>query len=123
MIPLAKDVSALIGEFAEGVENRSLLHEKFAFPKVWAEPEKVNDAGRWSVLRIVTRGPDLLRGDASRLRYQASGRNINPDKADKLRREAGLAEKLANTARVNPALAEAVSRNTKRLLTDLEQSF
>src|SRR2546428_5534736 len=39
MIPLAKDVAALVGDWAEGVENRSLLHEKFALPKVWGAGE------------------------------------------------------------------------------------
>ena len=59
MIPITKDVAALIGEWAEGVENRSLLHEKFALPKVWDAPAKLDNAGRWSVLRIVTPGISL----------------------------------------------------------------
>lgn len=123
MIPLAKDVAGLVGDFAEGIDNRSLLYEKFAFPKVWGQPEKANDAGRWSVLRIVTRGSDLLKADATRLRYQASGRNVNPDRADGLRRQAALAEKLANIARPDATLAHASARNTKKLLADLEHSF
>jgi hypothetical protein len=53
MIPLTKDVAALVGPWAEGVENRSLLHEKFALPKVWSAGVggKLNDAGRWRTER------------------------------------------------------------------------
>ena len=72
MIPLAEDVAALVGDWAEGVENRSLLHEKFALPKVWGTPEKLDNAGRGMFLRIVTRGADLLKEDARRGRDQAS---------------------------------------------------
>lgn len=125
MIPLTRDVAALVGEWAEGVQNRSLLHEKFALPKVWdaGEHSKLNDAGRWSVLRIVTRGADLLRGDAQRLRREASGRNVRPDVAERKEHEARIAEKMANIARVDTALASVESQNAIRFLTDLGKSF
>ncbi len=125
MIPLAKDVAALVGEWAEGVENRSLLHEKFALPKVWdvGDGGKLNDAGRWSVLRIVTRGADLLRGDAQRLRREASGRNVRPDVAERKEREAHVAEKIANIGRVDSALARVGSANAIRFLADIGKSF
>jgi hypothetical protein len=125
MIPLTRDVAALVGEWAEGVENRSLLHEKFALPKVWGVEEgaKLNDAGRWSVLRIVTRGADLLRGDAQRLRREASGRNARPDVADRKEREAHVAEKMVNIGRVDAALARVGSENAVRFLADVGKSF
>ena len=125
MIPLTRDVAALAGEWAEGVENRSLLHEKFALPKVWGVERgaKLNDAGRWSVLRIVTRGADLLRGDAQRLRREASGRNARPDVADRKEREAHIAEKMANIGRVDAALARVGNENAVRFLADVGKSF
>jgi len=123
MIPLTKDVAALVGDWAEGVENRSLLHEKFALPKVWGEPSKLNDAGRWSVLRIVTRGADLLRGDAQRLRREAGGRNGQPHVAERKEREAHIAEKMANIARGDARLAETASTNARRFLEELGKSF
>jgi CRISPR type III-B/RAMP module RAMP protein Cmr6 len=125
MIPLTRDVAALAGEWAEGVENRSLLHEKFALPKVWGVEggAKLNDAGRWSVLRIVTRGAELLRGDAQRLRREASGRNVRPDVADRKEREAHVAEKMANIGRVDAALARVGSENAVRFLADVGKSF
>ncbi len=125
MIPLTKDVAALIGEWAEGVENRSLLHEKFALPKVWGAGlgRKLNDAGRWSVLRIVTRGSELLRGDAQRLRREAGGRNASPEVADRKERDAHIAEKMATIAKVDGALAKVGNDNARRFLIDLEISF
>ncbi len=125
MIPLTKDVAALVGPWAEGVENRSLLHEKFALPKVWGVENgaKLNDAGRWSVLRIVTRGSELLRGDSQRLRREAGGRNARPDVAERKEREAHVAEKMATIARVDGALAKVGNDNARRFLDDLDKSF
>lgn len=125
MIPLTRDVAALVGEWAETVDNRSLLHEKFALPKVWGVKNgaKLNDAGRWSVLRIVTRGSDLLRGDAQRLRREAGGRNVLPDVAERKEREAHVAEKMATIARVDSALAKVGNDNARRLLDDVDKSF
>jgi CRISPR type III-B/RAMP module RAMP protein Cmr6 len=107
------------------VENRSLLHEKYALPKMWGVENggKLNDAGRWSVLRIVTRGPDLLRGDAQRLRREASGRNVRPDVAERKEREAHVAEKMAAVARVDAALAKIAYDSARSLLADLAKSF
>jgi CRISPR-associated protein Cmr6 len=125
MIPATKDVAALVGEWAEAVENRSLLHEKFALPKVWGAGEggKLNDAGRWSVLRIVTRGSELLRGDSQRLRREAGGRNARPDVAERKERDAHVAEKMATIARVDGALAKVGNDNARRFLDDLDKSF
>jgi CRISPR type III-B/RAMP module RAMP protein Cmr6 len=125
MIPLTKDVAALAGEWAEGVENRSLLHEKFALPKVWGVGDvgKLNDAGRWSVLRIVTRGSELLRSDSQRLRRESGGRNVRPDVAERKERDAHVAEKMATIARVDGALAKVGNDNARRFLADLDKSF
>jgi hypothetical protein len=73
MIPMSPDVRRLVGDWAEQVDNRSLLHEKFALPKVWGVEggDKLDNAGRWSVLRIVDRGADLLNKDAGNSRNQA----------------------------------------------------
>ncbi|HVV00601.1 MAG TPA: type III-B CRISPR module RAMP protein Cmr6, partial [Verrucomicrobiae bacterium] len=125
MIPIAKDVAGLVGEWAEGVENRSLLHEKFALPKVWGAKKegKLNDAGRWSVLRIVTRGSDLLRGDSQKLRREAGGRNTRPDVAERKEDEAHVAEKMSNIAKVDSALPKIANENGRRFLQDVEKSF
>jgi CRISPR type III-B/RAMP module RAMP protein Cmr6 len=125
MIPLSRDVAALIGDWAEGVENRSLLHEKYALPKVWGQaPDvKLNDAGRWSVLRIVSRGSELLKGDAQRLRREAGGRNTRPDVVDRKERDAGIAEKISVVARIDPKLVPAANSSARNLLSDITRSF
>jgi CRISPR type III-B/RAMP module RAMP protein Cmr6 len=38
-IPMTPDVARLIGRSAEGVENRSLLHDKFIFHKKWPQED------------------------------------------------------------------------------------
>src|SRR5579885_2938590 len=108
MIPISPNVRELVGDWAENVDNRSLLHEKFALPKVWGagEERKLNDAGRWSVLRIVSRGPDLLRKDAERLRREAGGKNVQPHVRQRKERDAGIAEKMAKVARFDPELGK-----------------
>lgn len=123
MIPLSKDVANLVGEFADNVDNRSLLYEKFAFSKVWGQPNKIDDAARWNVLRIANRGGELLKNDAARLRNQAAGKNVRPDKAERLQQAAQIAEQLARVTPPNPTLAKTVGENTRRLLSDLQRSY
>lgn len=121
MIPLSKDVANLVGEFAESVDNRSLLYEKFAFSKVWGQPFKVDEAGRWNILRIVNRGGELLKNDAANRRSQAGGKN--PDKAKRLQQAAQIAEQLARITPPNPTLAKIAGENTRQLLSDLQRSY
>lgn len=125
MIPIPRDVAELVGDWAEGVENRSLLHEKFALPKSWGlgADSKLNDAGRWSVLRIVTRGSDLLRGDAERLRREAGGRNTRPDVAERKQRDADVARSMSNIAKAGNGLSQAANENARRFLADLAKTY
>lgn len=122
MIPMARDVRGLIGDFADGVDNRSLLYQKFTLPKVWGQFAKVNDAGRWSVLRIVSRGAVLLKKDVERMEYSAGGRNVRPENAEKLQRDAQIARKLSVIALPDPDLAKKAAENARRLLADLDKS-
>jgi len=123
MIPISSDVRRLVGDWAEHVENRSLLYEKFSLPKVWGQQNKLHDAGRWSVLRIVSRGADLLKGDAQRLRSEAAGINVRQDVADRKRHQAQIAEKMSNIARSDSELPKAANTNATRFLSDLNKSF
>lgn len=126
MIPISPDVRQLVGDWAEHVENRSLLHEKFALPKVWGIDGggKLDNAGRWSVLRIVMRGADLLNKDANNSRNQAQKlADKNPDKADKLFRDATVAGEMAVIAKPDDKLPTAANANATRFLADLGKSF
>lgn len=125
MIPTSPDVRQLVGDWAEQVENRSQLHEKFALPKEWGVEggAKLDSAGRWSVLRIASRGSELLKEDARRLRREASGRNTRPDVADRKRRDADIAEKMASIARSDPKLVLVANRSAHNFLADMARSF
>ncbi len=126
MIPISPDVRLLVGEWAEQVENRSLLHEKFALPKLWGAGEgaKLDNAGRWSVLRIVSRGSDLLRKDAEDLGGQARRlADKNPEKAERSHQQAEMALKMSLVAKGDAALVQVANRNSRSLLSDLARSF
>lgn len=122
MIPMSTDVRQLVGEYAEHVDNRSLLYEKFSLPKVWGHERKFDDAGRWSVLRIVSRGSELLNQDANDRERRASGKNVQPQNAGRMRSEAQLARKLANVAKADPNLTRVANENARAFLKDLQQS-
>ncbi len=145
MIPQAKSVAALVGEWADGVENRGLLHERFALPKAWGQPEahKLDNAGRWSLLRIVSRGSTLLMNDAAKLRDDASRRRRRAkdepsagkrgemvERAEETERQAKIAENMAKTAKRFEAplkesdpLLQAATRNSVAFMGDVGKSF
>jgi CRISPR-associated protein Cmr6 len=125
MIPMSPDVQRLVGDWADQVDNRSLLHEKFALPKVWGVEDggKLDNAGRWSVLRIVTRGSDLLRKDAERLRREAGGRNVQLHVRQRKERDAVVAEKMAKVAQFDRNFTQAANANATRFLDDLSKSY
>lgn len=123
MIPLTREVAGLIGEFAKGVENPGLRYEKFAYAKVWGESRKVDDAGRWNVLRLSTGGPRVLRTEARDLRRKADGPNVQPHNARRHRENADLLDRLAEVPAPDPAVADIAGRNTQQLLQSLESSF
>lgn len=125
MIPTSPDVRTLVGDFAEQVDNRSLLYEKFSLPKVWgqAEGRKLNEAARWSILRIVWRGGELLAGDAKALESRASRRNVQPHNTERMRHEARVASKMATVAKPDSVLAQAATDNARNLLAALARSY
>lgn len=124
MIPISPDVRQLVGDWAENVDNRSLLYEKFALPKVWGagEERKLNDAGRWNVLRIVSRGPELLSKDAERLRREAGGPRVQPHVRWRKERDAHIAEKMAKVAHFDAALGKAANANASQFLEALKKA-
>lgn len=123
MIPLTKKVADLIGEFAEFVDNPGLRYDKFPYAKWWGEGRKVDDAGRWNVLRLSTGGPRVLRLEAAELRHKANGPNTNPDNARKFQENASLLDRLAQIPIPSASLNDVATDNTRRLLADLDRSY
>ena len=89
--PIAPDVAEVIGECAENVENRSLLLDKFVMHKSWpqvylestGETMRMDDASRWSFIRMAQNGEDFLRRELENGERLAHGRNARPDDQEK----------------------------------------
>lgn len=75
-IPIANDVANLVGDFAEQIENRSLLLDKFVLPKYWIDEgaDRQDKAARWSLLRICDGGSKILLDEANDAQYMAQKR-------------------------------------------------
>lgn len=109
MIPMSSDVAEAVGQWAEEVENRSLLHEKFALPKFWNAPQgrKIDDAGRWNILRIVENGKALLNEDSARLLRESQGKKASPETAQRKELLSGIAEKMSKSGRISNFAGQA----------------
>jgi CRISPR type III-B/RAMP module RAMP protein Cmr6 len=123
-IPITRDYAAAVGDWCEQVENRSLLLNKFAFPKNWGDDNKENSASFWSLMRVAANGSALLTQKAADLERRANGRNIETqDKADRLRREAQHCRNLAGTAATGAALDKLRAAHTARFLELLRATY
>ena len=129
-IPIAGDVAAVIGKFAEKVENRSLLLDKFVFHKKWPIEQdergrdvKWDEASRWSFWRISEGAQSVLRDAAENKERQANGRNVNPSKAERLRSEASMASKLSNVSWNDSEIEPLRERHTRHFLSLFRNAF
>lgn len=123
-IALAPDVAALTGPFAEKVENRSLLLDKFIFHKSWPVEEdergrlvKWDEASRWSFMRLADDGAAVLRKQVADLRRDAGGKNIEPANRDRKLAQAKIAEQLSQIAPPGKDIAELRAQHTRRFIS------
>jgi len=123
-IALAPDVAALTGPFAEKVENRSLLLDKFVFHKSWPVEEdergrivKWDDASRWSFMRLADDGAAVLRKHVTDLRRDAGGKNIEPANRDRKLAQAKIAEQLSKIAPPGKDIADLRAKHTRRFIS------
>lgn len=122
-IPITKEYAEAVGLWCERVENRSLLHEKFAFPKEWGGDNKVNQAANWSLMRIASNGATLLKQKAAELERKANGRNIETEeKQQRLRKDAEQCRKLAGR-RLESGLDALRPKHSARFLELLHTSY
>lgn len=129
-IPIVADVAELVGAAAEGVENRSLLLDKFVFHKRWPSVSdssgkqiKWDDASRWSFMRIAHKGSELLSREAIDKRRAAQGPNIGVENKELRLAEAGIAEVLARVAWDSTKIAALRAKHTRRFLALFESAF
>ena len=100
--PIAPDVAAVIGEYAERVENRSLLLEKFVLHKAWprvvsevtGKEIKWDEASRWSFVRVSQIGKEILDNEYADLESKANGRRAKPENIEKFKLEGDVVRKL-----------------------------
>lgn len=110
--PIVGDVAELIGSYAEKVENRSLLLNKFPIHKRWPvdpyEPDrKWDDASRWSFIRVAENGSAQLDNELRNRERVANGRNTQEPKRRKAEAECEIIRHLKNCAcrRLDPNLS------------------
>lgn len=104
--PIAAEVADVIGAWADQVDNRSLLMDKFILHKSWpsvcsdlnGKPIKMDDASRWSFIRMAQNGGDYLQRERDSLERTAQGRNVCPENAERAKVKANLVGKLRSCA-------------------------
>ena len=92
--PIAPDVAEVIGECAEKVESRSLLLDKFVLHKSW--PMEMDNASRWSFIRMAQNGADFLRRERQSLERAANGANASELNREKSRTMADVLASFEN---------------------------
>lgn len=124
-IPVAGDLIDAIGPFAERVENRSLLLDKFVFHKQWGLGElKANDAHRWTLLRISENGPAVLNRESQDKKAQAQRLAAkNPEKSQRLKEESDIAASLASTRVESGDLTTLRAKHTRRFISLFRSAF
>ena len=111
--PIVGDVAELIGDYAEKVENRSLLLGKFPIHKCWpvdpyAPDLKWDDASRWSFLRVAEDGSSILEREQKRKEQLAQGQNATEENRIRHQEDADLIKRLKSCAcrRLDKKLSE-----------------
>lgn len=122
IIPMSRDVAEAVGESAEHIDNPSLLADKFVAPKYWVDlEEKIDNAHRWSMLRLARHGRDIIAKELAEAKKKV-------DKADRSK-QGDLAELAKNllpglkeTAKPHPPLAKLRTEHTDSMRRLLERS-
>lgn len=124
MIALPKDTREAIGDFAQKIENRSLLFQKAVLAKSWGHPDRFDDANRFNVLRACSSGNTLLLEDAQAAQRGArvARSDMKHDRASQLESKEGVARAMASVKTDFPQLVKAQIENAKDLLRHLEAS-
>ena len=122
-IPIGKEIADVIGNFAEKVESRSLLFEKFPLPKADATGKTFHDASRWSLLRVGANGSALLLQDADSKTRQSRGQNVGFERKEILQEEAKMARAMSATARPPRDIAGVRKNHALKMRELVEKSF
>ena len=129
-IPIAGDLVDVIGPFAERVENRSLLLDKFVFHKSWpvaqddrGRPIKWDEASRWSFIRVAENASQILNREATEKRRRARGNNVSDENRERQLGEADLADRLSNVSWDTKELLGLRVQHTRQLIGLFRSAF
>lgn len=116
---MSPELKSAIGEFAEQVDNKSLLLDKFIFHKSWPQnnnerPNKWDEASRWSFMRIAD--TKLLDHEHNNKAWQAEGARVSVEKRNSLNNEINIIKKLSTTSTHSKALEELQLKANQRFL-------
>ena len=126
--PIVPKVAAVIGTYAEKVENRSLLLDKFIIHKSWPSDDvlrgKLDDAVRWSLIRCTENGADVLLSDKKKNKAIASGQYTKPEKKHEAERRVQILDKLTpcGCRRLSTTLEEMRKAHVNHLIDLVERS-
>lgn len=89
-LPIPADVADVVGAWAERVDNRSLLKDKFVLHKSWpvvrseisGKAIKMDDASRWCFIRMAANGGDYLQHEQNKLARDASKEDAKPENTE-----------------------------------------
>lgn len=121
-IPLTNEYASVVGRWGEKIENRSLLLDKFAFPKNWGTAIRIDQASNWSLMRIASNGASLLNKLSKDLQRSANGRNVTQQNAENMRSAAKVCECLAKTA-VDSSLTNLRPGHSARFIELLQAQY
>lgn len=119
-IPITREYAETVGEWCEKVENRSLLHEKFAFPKNWGDSVKEDKASNWSLMRIASNGSNLLRQAQQRLANP--GPKVQEPKASDMKAASKVCAALSST-KVGSGLESIRPEHSVRFIELLRKNY
>ncbi len=126
--PIVPKVAAVIGTYAEKVENRSLLLDKFIIHKSWPSDDvlrgKLDDAVRWSLIRCAENGADVLLLDKKKNTAIASGQHTKLEKKHEAERRIQILDKLMSCGcrRLSPYLEVMRKAYVNHLIDLIERS-
>lgn len=124
-LPIPADVADVVGAWAERVDNRSLLKDKFVLHKSWpvvrseisGKAIKMDDASRWCFIRMAANGGDYLQHEQNKLARDAARENAKPENKEKSGIKAELVGRLRACAcrRLPTELARQKLEQAQRL--------
>jgi CRISPR-associated protein Cmr6 len=129
-IPMAGDLSELVGVAAEKIENRALLLDKYIFHKSWpvalddrGREVKWDEASRWSFIRIADGAAQILNREADDKRRRSQGKNVSDENRQRYLDEANLAQSMAKVSWDTKEIETLRAKHTHRFLSLFRSAY